>query len=63
MKYIISFLGSLAANLLSLAVFFLIVPAFAVAAIFAFLMAQLGLAPSGTFDNAAVVLKIGRAHV
>lgn len=58
MKYIISFLGSLAANLLSLAVFFLIVPAFAVAAIFAFLMAQLGLAPSGTFDNAAIVLNL-----
>lgn len=58
MKYIISFLGSLAANLLSLAVFFLIVPAFAVAAIFAFLMAQLGLAPSGTPDNAAIVLNL-----
>lgn len=61
MKYIISFFGNLAANLLSLAVFFLIVPAFAVAAIFAFLLAQFGLAPSGTPDNAAIVLNLSDA--
>lgn len=61
MKYIISFFSSLAANLLSLAVFFLIVPAFAVAAIFAYLLAQLGLEQSGTSDSAAIVLNLSDA--
>ena len=61
MKYIISFFSSLAANLLSLAVFFLIVPAFAVAAIFAVLMAQLGLFSSDTSDSAAIVINLADA--
>lgn len=61
MKYIVSFFSSLAANLLSLAVFFLIVPAFAVAAIFAFLLAQLGIEQSGTSDSAAIVLNLSDA--